>query len=74
MYVPVVGARCSGASLAMLLARAGQRVALVERASFPSDTMSTHFLRPRGLAYLSRCGLLKELHARGCAPRGALGH
>jgi 2-polyprenyl-6-methoxyphenol hydroxylase-like FAD-dependent oxidoreductase len=69
MYdVIVVGARCAGASLAMLLARAGHRVALVDRASFPSDTMSTHFLWQRGAARLQAWGLLDRLEARGCAP------
>lgn len=69
MYdVIVVGARCAGAPLAMLLARAGHRVALVDRASFPSDTMSTHFLWQRGAARLSAWGLLDQLQARGCAP------
>ena len=69
MYdVIVVGARCAGAPLAMLLARAGHRVALVDRASFPSDTMSTHFLWQRGAARLQAWGLLGRLHGRGCAP------
>jgi flavin-dependent dehydrogenase len=69
MYdVIVVGARCAGASLAMLLARAGHRVALVDRASFPSDTMSTHFLWQRGAARLQAWGLLDQLEAQGCAP------
>ena len=69
MYdVIVVGARCAGASLAMLLARDGHRVALVDRASFPSDTMSTHFLWQRGAARLQAWGLLERLEARGCAP------
>jgi 2-polyprenyl-6-methoxyphenol hydroxylase-like FAD-dependent oxidoreductase len=66
--VVVVGARCGGAPLAMLLARAGHRVALVDRASFPSDTMSTHFLWQRGTARLQAWGLLGRLRARGCAP------
>lgn len=52
----------------MLLARAGHRVALVDRASFPSDTMSTHFLWQRGAARLQAWGLLGELRAQGCAP------
>jgi flavin-dependent dehydrogenase len=64
----VVGARCAGAPLAMLLARAGHRVALADRASFPSDTMSTHFLWQRGAARLQAWGLLDRLQARGCAP------
>ena len=69
MYdVIVVGARCAGAPLAMLLARAGHKVALVERASFPSDTMSTHFLWQPGAARLQAWGLLRQLQARGCAP------
>ena len=69
MYdVIVVGARCAGAPLAMLLARAGHKVALVDRASFPSDTMSTHFLWQRGAARLNAWGLLRRLQARGCAP------
>jgi flavin-dependent dehydrogenase len=69
MYdVVVVGARCAGASLAMLLARAGHRVALVDRASFPSDTMSTHFLWQRGAARLHAWGLLDRLQQRGCVP------
>lgn len=69
MYdVVVVGARCGGAPLAMLLARAGHRVALVDRASFPSDTMSTHFVWQRGTARLQAWGLLGRLRARGCAP------
>jgi flavin-dependent dehydrogenase len=66
--VVVVGARCAGAPVAMLLARSGYRVALVDRASFPSDTMSTHFLWQRGTARLQAWGLLGRLRARGCTP------
>jgi 2-polyprenyl-6-methoxyphenol hydroxylase-like FAD-dependent oxidoreductase len=62
----VVGARCAGAALAMLLARRGHRVALVDRGSFPSDTLSTHFLWQRGAARLQAWGLLDQLRARGC--------
>jgi flavin-dependent dehydrogenase len=42
----VVGARCAGAPTAMLLARKGYKVLAVDRASFPSDTLSTHILHP----------------------------
>lgn len=43
MYdVIVVGARCAGSPVAMLLARRGHRVLLVDRSTFPSDTPSTH--------------------------------
>jgi 2-polyprenyl-6-methoxyphenol hydroxylase-like FAD-dependent oxidoreductase len=73
MYdVIVVGSRCGGAPLAMLLSRTGHRVALVDRATFPSDTMSTHFLWQRGAAQLHAWGLLDRLAARGCAPIRAI--
>jgi flavin-dependent dehydrogenase len=73
MYdVIVVGARCSGASLAMLLAREGHSVALIDRASFPSDTMSTHFLWQRGGARLHAWGLLDSLQEQGCVPIGTI--
>jgi flavin-dependent dehydrogenase len=64
----VVGARCAGASLAMLLARHGRRVLALDRAHFPSDTVSTHFLWPRTTAALARWGLLDALAATGCPP------
>ena len=64
----VVGARCAGAPTAMLLARAGHRVVLVDRARFPSDTLSTHFIHQPGVARLKRWGLLEEVAASGCPP------
>jgi len=66
--VIVVGARCAGATTAMLLARKGYRVLAVDRASFPSDTVSTHILHPLGVGALSRWGLLDRLAATGCPP------
>jgi 2-polyprenyl-6-methoxyphenol hydroxylase-like FAD-dependent oxidoreductase len=69
MYdVVIVGARCAGASLATLLARRGHRVALIDRAEFPSDTISSHFLWPQGAARLASWGLLDRLKSRGCDP------
>lgn len=59
----VIGARCSGASTAMLLARQGHRVLVVDRSSFPSDVISTHFLWPHGMSYLNRWGLLGQVTA-----------
>ena len=59
--VLVVGGRVAGAATAMLLARAGARVALIERAAYGSDTVSTHGLRRAGVLQLSRWGLLDEL-------------
>jgi flavin-dependent dehydrogenase len=64
----VVGARCAGAALALLLARRGRRVLVLDRARFPSDTVSTHFLWPRTTAALARWGLLDTLAATGCPP------
>ena len=66
--VIVIGARCGGSPTAMLLARNGHRVLLVDRATFPSDTMSTHFVHPPGLARLTSWGLLDGLMATGCPP------
>ena len=62
----VVGARCAGAPTAMLLARAGHRVLLVDRAGFPSDTVSTHLIHAPGVAALRRWGLLDAVVASGC--------
>ena len=64
----VVGARCAGSPTAMLLARKGYRVLLVDRASFPSDTISTHIIWPHGAEIMDRWGLLDRLAATGCPP------
>jgi flavin-dependent dehydrogenase len=64
--VVIVGARCAGASLAMLLARGGCSVLGVDRAAFGSDTVSTHFLWPRTTALIAKWGLLDRLAATGC--------
>ncbi len=64
--VIVVGARCAGAATAMLLAGRGYSVLVVDRASFPSDTVSTQVIHPPGLTSLRRWGLLDDLVATGC--------
>ena len=64
----VVGARCAGSPTAMLLARKGYRVLVVDRASFPSDTLSTHVIHAPGVAALRRWGLLDQVTASGCPP------
>lgn len=66
--VIVVGARCAGSPTAMLLARKGYRVLVVDRATFPRDTVSTHLVHPLGVAMLSEWGLLDRLAASGCPP------
>jgi 2-polyprenyl-6-methoxyphenol hydroxylase-like FAD-dependent oxidoreductase len=66
MYdVIVVGARVAGAATAMLLARGGLRVLAVDRAAFPSDTLSTHQVQLPGAALLRRWGLLESILAAG---------
>ncbi|MGI9328265.1 MAG: NAD(P)/FAD-dependent oxidoreductase [Pseudomonadales bacterium] len=57
----IVGARCGGAPLAMLLAQAGHRVLLLDRMAFGSDIMSTHYVKRTGASYLQKWGLLDEL-------------
>ena len=64
----VVGARCAGSPTAMLLARQGYRVLVVDRATFPSDTVSTHWIWQLGLACLDRWGLLDRVWASNCPP------
>jgi 2-polyprenyl-6-methoxyphenol hydroxylase-like FAD-dependent oxidoreductase len=64
----VVGARCAGAPTAMLLAQKGHRVLLVDRATFPSDTVSTHFMHAPGVAALARWQLRDALARSGCPP------
>jgi 2-polyprenyl-6-methoxyphenol hydroxylase-like FAD-dependent oxidoreductase len=64
----IVGARCAGAPTAMLLAARGHRVLLVDRSTFPSDTVSTLVVQPQGVAALERWGLLDDVKATGCPP------
>src|SRR5687768_18198404 len=62
----IIGARCAGSPTAMLLARQGHRVLLVDRATFPSDTLSTHVVQAPAVAALARWGLLDQVLATGC--------
>jgi flavin-dependent dehydrogenase len=59
----IVGARVAGSPLAMLLARRGHRVLLLDRSTFPSDTISTHHVHQPGVARLKRWGLLEKVRA-----------
>jgi flavin-dependent dehydrogenase len=69
MYdIIIVGARCAGAATARLLAAKGYRVLALDRSTFPSDRLSTHYIHPVGLAQLRRWGLLDRLIATGCPP------
>jgi flavin-dependent dehydrogenase len=69
MYdVIVVGARVAGSPTAMLLARKGYRVLLVDKASFPSETLSTHMITVAGSAQMRRWGVLDQVAASNCPP------
>jgi flavin-dependent dehydrogenase len=65
----VVGARCAGAPTALLLARKGYKVLLLDRGKFPSDMpFSNHYVHQTGSARLKRWGLLDALRASNCPP------
>jgi 2-polyprenyl-6-methoxyphenol hydroxylase-like FAD-dependent oxidoreductase len=69
MYdVIVIGARCAGAPAAMLLARGGYNVLLVDRARFPSDIPHGHFIHRHGPRRLHRWGVLDRIVSTGCPP------
>lgn len=59
----IVGARCAGAPLAMLLARQGYRVLAVDRDTFPSDTLSTAFLRAPAVHRMQQWGIFERFLA-----------
>ena len=66
--VIVVGARVAGAATAMLLARHGFRVLVLDRGEEGADTISTHALMRGGVLQLSRWGLLDHVRAAGTPP------
>src|SRR3954447_9103643 len=63
--VIVVGARAAGAATAMLAARAGLRVLVLDRGRYSADTLSTHALMRAGVLQLHRWGLLPAVEAAG---------
>jgi flavin-dependent dehydrogenase len=64
----IVGARCAGAATALLLARAGARVLLVDKGVYGSDTLSTHALMRGAILQLHRWGVLPSIVAAGTPP------
>ena len=64
----IVGARCAGSPTAMLLARKGYQVLLVDRDTFPSDIMSTHYIWQPGMSKLKSWGLMDEVLASDSPP------
>src|ERR1700722_15055081 len=63
--VIIVGARCAGSSLAVILARAGMKVAVIEQATFPKMTLSSHLMEADGLDFLRRIGVLDAVRQTG---------
>ena len=61
----VVGARCAGSATAMLLARRGLRVLMIDRSHYGTDTLSTHALMRGGVLQLHRWGILERIRAAG---------
>jgi flavin-dependent dehydrogenase len=61
----IVGARVAGSSLAIRLAQRGRKVLMVDRDSFPSDTISTHGLNFLAVESLRRLGVLERIEAAG---------
>src|SRR3954462_2887850 len=66
--VIVVGARAAGAATALLLARAGFDVLLVDRSRDGADTLATHAVMRAGVVQLHRWGLLDPVIAAGPPP------
>jgi flavin-dependent dehydrogenase len=66
--VIVVGARVAGAATAMLLARQGLRVLVVDRDRYGTDTLSTHALMRGSVFLLSRWGVLDRVIEAGTPP------
>jgi 2-polyprenyl-6-methoxyphenol hydroxylase-like FAD-dependent oxidoreductase len=59
----IVGARCAGSTLAIGLAERGWDVLLVDRDTFPSETISTHGVYPNTLARFEQLGVMDNLRA-----------
>jgi flavin-dependent dehydrogenase len=66
--VVIVGARCAGAATALLLARAGARVLVIDKGAHGTDTLSTHALMRGGVLCLHRWGLLPAIVAASTPP------
>jgi 2-polyprenyl-6-methoxyphenol hydroxylase-like FAD-dependent oxidoreductase len=64
----IIGARCAGSTLATALARRGWDAMVVDRDTFPSETVSTHFVYPNTVARFDQLGILDRLRARHEVP------
>ena len=68
----IVGAGMAGSSSAIALARAGCRVLLLDRETFPRHKACGEGIMPQGVATLERLGVLPEILARGGRPARGL--
>jgi len=66
--VIIVGGRCAGASTALLLARKGFKVLVLDKARFPADIPRGHFIHRQGPRLLKRWGVLDDIVRSGCPP------
>lgn len=66
--VLVVGAGPAGSAVAVLLARAGHQVRLVDRAAFPRDKACSEYMSPEAVRILDRLGVVESLERAGAAP------
>src|SRR5215470_6586973 len=57
----ITGARCAGAATALLLARSGAKVLMIDRQAYGSDTLSTHALMRGAVLQLARWGLIPDI-------------
>jgi menaquinone-9 beta-reductase len=64
----IAGARCAGAATALLIARAGGRVLVLDQGAYGSDTLSTHALMRGAVVQLQRWGVLRSIEAAGTPP------
>jgi flavin-dependent dehydrogenase len=64
----IAGARCAGAATALLIARAGGRVLVLDQGAYGSDTLSTHALMRGAVVQLQRWGVLQPIEAAGTPP------
>jgi 2-polyprenyl-6-methoxyphenol hydroxylase-like FAD-dependent oxidoreductase len=69
----VIGARCAGSPTAMLLARQGYRVLLLEKATFPREVPRGHAIQALGVDLLKEWGLFEQVIASNCPPRFSAG-
>src|ERR1700722_16440627 len=64
----IVGARVAGSAIAILLARDGRRVLLIDKDVFPSDRLSTHIVLGGGTKVLERIGGVRFARSRTVGP------